>query len=32
MSKPIKETDHKEFGYDWIDFEQSPKVVKTVYE
>lgn len=32
MSKPVTETDHKEFSFDWIDFEQSPKVVKTVYE
>lgn len=32
MSKPVTETDHKEFSFDWIEFEQSPKVVKTVYE
>ena len=32
MSKQITESDHKEFSFDWIDFEQYPKVVKTEYE
>lgn len=32
MSEPIAASDHKAFRFDWIDFKQYPKVVKTEYE